>query len=75
MKDAREKVLSIEPVPLGAKKRRNTNAFRMNRIPLACQHCGCKVLKSGFQNRISSVHYSNKTETCHSFPFQESERE
>ncbi|MCI8507639.1 MAG: TIR domain-containing protein [Lachnospiraceae bacterium] len=45
-KDAREKVLSIEPVPLGAKKRRNTNAFRMNRIPLACQHCGCKVLKN-----------------------------
>lgn len=46
-KEAREKVLSIEPIPLGPKKRsRNSNALRMNRIPLACQYCGCKVLKN-----------------------------
>ncbi len=45
-KEAREKVLSMESVLLGNKKRRNANAFRMNRIPLACQYCGCKVLKN-----------------------------
>lgn len=45
--DPRNRILSINPMMRDKKERkkiRNTNALRLNRIPLACQYCGCKEL-------------------------------
>lgn len=44
--DPRNRVLSIEPAAGSIRKQRtgHTNALRVNRIPLACQYCGCKEL-------------------------------
>lgn len=46
--DPRNRVLSIEPGIGSIRKQRNghTNALRVNRIPLACQYCGCKDLEN-----------------------------
>lgn len=46
--DPRNRILSIETgyVKGEGKNRGNTNALRMNRIPLACQYCGCKELRN-----------------------------
>lgn len=46
--DPRNRVLSIEPGAGSIRKMRNshTNALRVNRIPLACQYCGCKELEN-----------------------------
>lgn len=46
--DPRNRVLSIEPGLGSIRKPRSghTNALRVNRIPLACQYCGCKELEN-----------------------------
>lgn len=46
--DPKKRILSIEGTAkvTGPRRNRNTNALRMNRIPLACQYCGCKDLEN-----------------------------
>lgn len=46
--DPRKRILKITPEAKsenGKHARNHTNALRMNRIPLACQYCGCKELE------------------------------
>ncbi|MDE5966415.1 MAG: TIR domain-containing protein [Lachnospiraceae bacterium] len=45
--DPHNRILSIETRDNPAEKNRGkSNALRMNRIPLACQYCGCKELRN-----------------------------
>lgn len=48
-RDSQKRVLGVEPGLSGSrsgKHNRNSNALRINRIPLACQYCGCKELRN-----------------------------
>lgn len=44
--DPKKRVLSITTASGRNSNRGNSNALRMNRIPLACQYCGCKDLEN-----------------------------
>ena len=44
--DPKKRVLSMAAVPGKSRNGRNSNALRMNRIPPACQYCGCKDLQN-----------------------------
>ena len=44
--DPKKRVLSMAAAPGKSRNGRNSNALRMNRIPLACQYCGCKDLQN-----------------------------
>ena len=44
--DPKNRVLSITTASGRNSNRGNSNALRMNRIPLACQYCGCKDLEN-----------------------------
>lgn len=44
--DPKKRVLSMVSPSGKGRNSRNSNALRMNRIPLACQYCGCKDLQN-----------------------------
>lgn len=44
--DPKKRVLSAVSTTGKNRNERNSNALRMNRIPLACQYCGCKELEN-----------------------------
>lgn len=44
--DPKKRVLSMASPSGKSRNGRNSNALRMNRIPLACQYCGCKDLQN-----------------------------